>query len=131
MNKPHATTVANYQHEGNMRYEFSDATTRTYTPNSYGGPAAEPARAGEGSWESDGTLTRAAATLHSEDDDFGQAGTLYREVFDAESKARLLETLTGQGKGITVPEIRERFFWYWGNVDADLGASLRTTVGAL
>ncbi|MGV8896750.1 MAG: catalase [Rhodoglobus sp.] len=131
VNKPHAASVSNYQHEGNMRYEFSDATTRTYTPNSYGGPAADPTRSGEGSWESDGTLTRAAATLHSEDDDFGQAGTLYRDVFDADSKARLLATLTGQGGGITVPAIRERFFQYWSNVDATLGASLRTTVGSL
>ena len=42
-----------------------------------------------GSWESDGELVRAAATLHAEDDDFGQAGTLYREVYDDEAKAAL------------------------------------------
>ncbi len=65
---------------------------------------------------------RAAATLHSEDDDFGQAGTLYREVFDAEQRARFLETLTGQGRSITIDAIRERFFQYWTNVDADLAA---------
>ncbi|WP_306300804.1 catalase-related domain-containing protein, partial [Microbacterium sp. BF1] len=63
--------------------------------------------------------------LHSEDDDFGQAGTLYREVFDAEQRARFLETLTGQGRSITIDAIRERFFQYWTNVDADLGAALR------
>jgi catalase len=129
VNQPRGAEVKNYQHEGSMRYEFSDATARTYTPNSYGGPEADPAQAGEGGWETDGTLIRAAQTLHSEDDDFGQAGTLYREVFDEESRARLLQTLTGQGSGITVPAIRERFFLYWTSVDATLGASLRTTVG--
>jgi catalase len=66
--------------------------------------------------------------LHSEDDDFGQAGTLYRDVFSAESKARFVETLTGQGRAITIPEILERFYWYWGSVDAELGATLRQTV---
>jgi catalase len=128
VNQPHASEAKNYQHEGAMNYKIGDAADRTYTPNSYGGPAAQPALAGEGGWASDGELLRAAATLHSEDDDFGQAGTLYRDVFSAESKARFVETLTGQGRAITIPEILERFYWYWGSVDAELGATLRQTV---
>ena len=43
----------------------------------------------------------------------------------AEQRARFLETLTGQGRSITIDAIRERFFQYWTNVDADLGAALR------
>ena len=128
VNQPHAAEVRNYMHEGQMQYRFNPAEHRTYTPNSYGaagGPEADPAAGVEASWESDGELMRAAATLHSEDDDFGQAGTLYREVFDAEQRARFLETLTGQGRSITIDAIRERFFQYWTNVDADLGAALR------
>ena len=77
------------------------------------------------SWESDGELIRAAATLHLDDDDFGQAGTLYRTVFDDEQRARFLDTLTGQGQAITIDAIRERFFQYWTNVDASLGEALR------
>ncbi len=79
-------------------------------------------------WSADGELTRSAATLHAEDDDFGQAGTLYREVFDGPQRARFLEVLTGQGRSITVDAIRERFFQYWTNVDAELGAALRDRV---
>ena len=71
---------------------------------------------------------RAAATLRADDDDFGQAGTLYREVFDDAQRARFLEVLTGQGRGITIDGIRERFFQYWTNVDAALGDALRQTV---
>jgi catalase len=128
VNQPHAAEVRNYEHEGSMRYQFSDATERTYTPNSYGGPEANPALAGEGSWETDGTLIRAAATLHSEDDDFGQAGTLYRDVYDDGAKARLLETLVGQYNGLTVDRIKERFVWYWSSVDADLGTKISAAV---
>jgi catalase len=113
-----------------MQYQFSDATARVYTPNSYGGPEAEPARAGEGSWETDGALIRAAQTLHAEDDDFGQAGTLYREVFDDEAKARLLETLLGQYGALTVDRIKTRFIEYWTNVDAGLGAQISARVAA-
>ncbi|WP_166847025.1 catalase [Isoptericola sp. BMS4] len=130
VNQPHAAETANYMHEGPMQYHFNGPEARVYTPNSFGGPAADPARAAEAGWESDGELLRAAQTLHAEDDDFGQAGTLYREVFDEATKARFLETLTGQGKSITIDEIRERFFQYWTNVDAELGAKLRSEVAS-
>ncbi|MDN6177224.1 MAG: catalase [Micrococcaceae bacterium] len=125
VNQPRAAHVNTYMHEGNMQYHFNDATTRPYTPNSYGGAAAEPERAGEGSWETDGTLVRAAQTLRSEDSDFGQAGTLYRDVFSAESKERFHDNLLGQVAGITRDDIRERFFQYWTNVDENLGQILR------
>lgn len=131
VNQPHAAEARNYQHEGAMRYQHNDAAHRTYQPNSFGaagGPEADPAKGIEANWEADGELVRSAATLHAEDDDFGQPGTLYREVFDDEQRARFLETLTGQGRSITVDAIRERFFQYWTNVDAGLGAALRDRV---
>lgn len=127
---PHAAEVRNYQHEGQMRYHYAPATMPVHATNSVGGPAADGARAGEVSWETDGALVRAAQTLRSDDSDFGQAGTLYRDVFDEGQKAAFLETLKGQGAGITVPEIRERFFWYWGQVDAGLGEQLRAALSA-
>ena len=89
-----------------------------------------PVKASAGTWESDGALVRAAATLHSEDDDFGQAGTMYREVFDAAAKQRFLETITGAVGGTTVPEIRERAIQYWTSVDAELGAAPRANLAS-
>src|SRR5690606_5264604 len=79
----------------------------------------------EALWESDGELTRAAATLRADDGDFVQPGILYREVYDDGEKARLQQVLLGQAASITVDEIRERFFQYWTNVDESLGATLR------
>ena len=73
---------------------------------------------------------RSAHTLHAEDDDFGQAGTLYREVFNDGAKARLLETITGAVGGVKSPGIKERAIQYWTNVDAELGAKLRANLGA-
>jgi len=120
--------VHNYSQDGATRHGYKPASAPVYAPNSFGGPVADPARAGAGSWESDGELIRTAATLHAEDSDFGQAGTLYREVFDADAKARFLETITGAVGGTTVPEIRERAIQYWTNVDATLGAALRSNL---
>ncbi|SDC73819.1 catalase [Sanguibacter gelidistatuariae] len=130
VNSPHAAPVHNYSQDGAGRHGFNSPTTPVYAPNSFGGPVADEARAGMGSWENDGELTRAAATLRSEDSDFGQAGTLYREVYDDAAKARFLDTLTGQGDSITSLAILERFFWYWTSVDENLGAALRERVGS-
>ncbi|RYV52513.1 catalase [Pengzhenrongella frigida] len=128
VNAPHAAPVHTYSQDGAARHTFKPSSAPVYAPNSFGGPVASAAAAGEGSWENDGALVRSAATLHSQDSDFGQAGTLYRDVFDDAAKARFVATLTGQGSSITIPEIRERFFGYWTSVDADLGAKLRAAV---
>ena len=70
-----------------------------YAPNSFGGPRRRPRRAPAPGRLGDRrrARTRAAATLHAEDDDFGQAGTLYRDVFDDAARRRASSTtLTGQ-----------------------------------
>ena len=72
--------------------------------------------------------SRAAATLHREDDDFGQAGTLYREVFDDAARERFLVTITGHVGAVKSPAIRERAIDYWTQVDAGLGAKLRANL---
>ena len=122
--------VHSYSQDGAGRHGFKPAGAPVYAPNSFGGPTADPARAGEGSWQSDGELVRAAATLHSEDDDFGQAGTLYRDVYDDDAKDRFLQTITGAVGGVKSAEIRERAIQYWTNVDARLGASLRAALAS-
>ena len=59
-----------------------------YAPNSYGGPKADPALTDDGGlWYSDGEMVRAAYTLRADDDDWGQAGTLVREVLDDAARA--------------------------------------------
>lgn len=124
--------VHSYSKDGQGRYAFPPADRPVYAPNSVGGPAADPARAGEtGGWESDGEMVRAAATLHPQDDDFGQAGTLYREIFDDAARARFLETITGHVGAVRSDDIRARAVRYWTSVDAGLGAALREGLAAL
>jgi len=122
--------VNSYTQDGAARHAFNPASAPVYAPNSFGGPVADVEAAGEGTWESDGELVRSAATLHVEDDDFGQAGTLYRVIFDDAAKERFLDTLVGQYNSLTVDRVRERFLGYWTSVDADLGAKLAEAVSA-
>ena len=77
--------VHSYSKDGAMRME--NVTDPVYAPNTYGGPQADPERYPEHAvWEEDIEMVRSAYTLREEDDDFGQAGTLVREVLDDEAR---------------------------------------------
>ncbi len=67
-----------------------------YAPNSYGGPAADPSRTDDaGLWAADGDMVRSAYTPRADDDDFGQAGTMVREVLDDDARERLVSNVAG------------------------------------
>ncbi len=126
VNRP-VVDVHSYNFDGNMTYQHRGDASQ-YVPNSFGDSWSDQTGPVDNGWEADGELVRQAYTLHAEDDDFGQAGTLYREVFDDAARDRFLDTLTGQGKAIANDTVLENFFGYWSNVDADLGAKLRAAV---
>jgi len=123
--------VHNYSTDGSVRYSFNAPDVPNYAPNSKGGPAGDPQAAGEGNWDSDGEMVRAADELHAEDDDFGQPGTLVREVMDDAARERLVTNISGSVSGVRSEDIRERAFQYWEKVDADIGRRVREAVGAL
>jgi catalase len=102
-----------------------------YAPNSYGGPAAGPSRTDDaGLWASDGDMVRSAYTDRAEDDDFGQPGTMVREVLDDEQRERLISNVAGHLSDGVSDKVLARAFEYWRNVDADLGARIEQAVGA-
>ena len=67
---------------------------------------------------------RAASRLHTEDDDFGQAGSLVREVMNDDERERLLKNIVGHVNKVTLPELRDRVVRYWINVDAIPGQKI-------
>ncbi|WP_261342524.1 catalase-related domain-containing protein [Botrimarina colliarenosi] len=79
-------------------------------------------------WHADGDFVRTAYTLHKEDDDWGQAGTLVREVMDDAARDRLVSNVVGHLKqGVTEP-VLELAFEYWKNIDPDVGKRIATGV---
>ena len=80
------------------------------------------------SWGVTGEIVRAAATLHSEDDDFGQPGEMYRRVLDDAAKARLVSNISGHLKQDVVEPVLSRAIDYWRKVDGDLGARVAKEV---
>src|SRR3954469_18102052 len=128
VNAPKAAEVHNYAKDGLMRVHT--ATEPFYAPNSKGGPVADPERAAEVHWEADGEMVRSAYTLRREDDDYGQAGTLVRDVLDDAARDRLVGNVVGHLlDGVTEP-VLERAFEYWRNIDQDLGERIEKGVRA-
>ncbi len=123
INQPRNAAVHSYSKDGPMRYH--PVTDPVYAPNSKGGPVADTARGETAGWHADGELTRAAARLHRDDDDFGQAGALVREVMDDAARDRLVSNIVGHlSDGVSAP-VLDRAFQYWHDVDPGIGARVR------
>jgi catalase len=128
VNRP-KSPVNSYSKDGAMRY--ATASDPVYAPNSYGGPHADAVAAGEvtTNYGVEDAPVRAAYKLHVEDDDFGQAGTMVREVFTQEQRDRLVETVIGHaGKGVS-ERVLERVFEYWRNIDKETGDRIAAGFG--
>ena len=144
VNRP-INQVNTYAERGSMAYFFNEENEPNYSPNSYEKGAGylddgETSASGQDlglaenlyiNPDPEGTdLVRAAYVKHPEDDDFGQAGTLYRDVFDDAAKERFVHNITNKMMAITNKEIEERVYEYWGKVDADLETKVRESLAA-
>jgi len=129
VNAPRATQARSYAKDGHMRHH--NPGDPVYVPNSKGGPHADTARFGEpAGWPAAGQMQHAAATLHAEDDDWGQAGTLVRDVLDDAARDRLVHNIVGHLlNGVSQPVLL-RAFEYWHNIDKNLGDRIETDVRA-
>jgi catalase len=115
-----------YSKDGAMR--VMNVSDPVYAPNSKGGPVADAARVAEPRWHVDGDMVRAASNLRRDDDDWGQAGTMVREVLDDPARGRLVSNAAGHLlDGVTEP-VLVRAFQYWKNVDLSLGERIEEQV---
>jgi catalase len=128
VNTPHVP-VHSYSKDGVGR--TVNVTDPVYAPNSYGRPKADPTATDHaGLWAADGEMVRSAYSLRAEDDDFGQAGTMVREVLDDDARDRLVSNVAGHLLQGVSDEVLARAFEYWKNVDQQLGERIEQAVGA-
>ncbi|MFE0021780.1 catalase [Amycolatopsis sp. NPDC059021] len=128
VNAPKAP-VNSYSRDGAMRY--NNPGDPVYAPNSFGGPHADPALASEtaSNYGVEDEVIRSAYKLHAEDDDFGQAGTLVRQVMDDAQRERLANNIIGHASNEVSAPVLERVFEYWRNVDKNLGDKVAAAFG--
>jgi len=119
--------VNTYMFDGQMTYHHS-GNAPTHAPNSGGRPWADDTGPVPDGWESDGEMVRSAYELHAEDDDFGQPGTLVREVFNDDERTHLVNQVAGSLLGGVRSPVLEKALEYWKNIDADIGKRIEEQV---
>ncbi len=72
---------------------------------------------------------RTAQSLHSEDDDYGQAGSLYREVLSETDREHFVNNIIGHLGADVEKAVQERAVGHWRQVDSELGAKIAAGIG--
>ena len=125
VNAPKATVMTSYQRDGAMRFDANGAGRPNYYPNSFGGPVPDPS-AGEPPFDVSGQAAR--QPYAHENDDFVQAGALYREVMTDQDRAHLVGNITGHLRGAQKRiQLRQCAIFY--KADADYGTRVAEALG--
>jgi catalase len=129
VNCPHATKARNYGRDGATRFDDNGGRAKNYEPNSYDGPA-QSGETGYAGMEIHGVTGSHPWTPHPEDNDFVQAGNLYRIMSEAE-KQRLVANIVGSLAAVTRDDVIQRAIGHFRNADADYGQRITLGVEAL
>ena len=128
INTPHAVPGGprNYGRDGYMRGGANGGASKNYEPNSYGGPVqtGEPLYNG---YDVSGRTDAYVEGLHAEDNDFVQAGDLYR-LMPSDAKTRLIENLAGSLAQVRRDDVIAASIEHFRSADAELGSRLTEAV---
>ena len=128
VNRPHATEARNGNRDG-FYYDGRHGRQKNYEPNSFGGPN----ETGQPLWapvQVSGATGEWETPSHAEDDDFVQAGNLYR-LMSADEKDRLIANLSGSIAKVSRDDIVERAIANFAKADDDFGKRLTKAVAEL
>jgi catalase len=126
VNKPRVP-VNSYTFDGPMAYEHSGDRAK-YAPNSDGRPYSDVTGPVDDGWHADGEMMRTAYELRVDDDDWGQAGILVRDVWDDAQRDRFVHNVAEHLLAGVSGDVLERAFQYWKNVDPDSGKHIEDLV---
>ncbi|BDG05181.1 catalase [Anaeromyxobacter oryzae] len=118
----------NYGRDGAMRFDDDGGRARSYEPNGFDGPA-QTGEAYDLAYEVSGAVGPAAPVHHAEDDDFVQAGALYR-VMAPDARERLVENLAGSLAQVSRDDVIARSIGHFRKADPDYGARVEAAVAA-
>ncbi len=125
VNMPKNAPELNYQRDGAMRVDNGGGDGPNYWPNSFGGPSPDES-ALEPPLPIEGTATEHAYALV--DDDFVQAGNLYRNVMTDQDRANLIGNITGHLCGAQKRiQLRQTAIFY--KADKDYGTRVAKGLG--
>ncbi len=121
------TNGFNYNRDGAMRFDGNGGDLPNYEPNSFGGPKEDP-RYRETPYQANDTLEKVARYDHREDnDDYTQAGNLWR-LFDDGQKDRTAHAIAGS-LGQTPLRIQKLQLSHFKKADPDYAHRVATHLG--
>jgi catalase len=118
----------NYGRDGAMRFDDNGGRTPSYEPNGHDGPVETGERYDLG-YAVSGAVGPAPHVRHPEDDDYVQAGALYR-VMTPPERARLVENLAGSLAQVRRDDVVARSIDHFRRADPEYGARLEEAVAA-
>ncbi len=121
--------ASNYGRDGAMRFDANGGRTKNYEPNSFDGPMQTGERHETG-FNVSGATGPAVPFSHVEDNDFVQAGALYR-VMKADERERLVANIAGSMAQVGRDDVVERSIGHFRAADAEFGKKLADTVAVL
>ncbi|WP_461029535.1 catalase [Streptomyces sparsus] len=123
------TEVDNYGRDGLMATNPQGRAARNYEPNSYGGPV-QTGRPPTAPLAVGGHTGTHEAPAHTKDDDFFQAGELYR-LMSREEQERLVANIAGGLSQVTRDDVVERNLAHFHAADPDYGRRVEQAVREL
>ncbi|MGP8281790.1 MAG: catalase [Desulfomonilaceae bacterium] len=125
VNAPRFALEKSYQRDGFMRVDGNGAAGPNYWPNSFGGPEPDPSAA-EPVFEVEGFAGHHA--FNHPNDDFVQAGNLYRNVMKEQDKQNLVGNIVAH-LGAAQKRIQLRQTAVFFKADADYGRRVANGLG--
>ncbi|WP_405775609.1 catalase [Streptomyces sp. NBC_00859] len=129
VNAPRNGTADNYGRDGSMATRYGSRQDKNYEPNSHSGPAQTDTPLAAPIAVTGWTGAQGAAE-HVKDDDFFQAGELYRLMSDDE-KSRLIANISGGLSQVTLDEVIEKNLAHFHAADTEYGKRVEEAVRAL
>ena len=116
----------NHGRDGAMCFGDNGGGAPNYEPNGVGGPVQTNAPY-DLAYPVTGEVGTYTNPRHDEDDDFAQAGSLFR-LMSTEEQQRLVANLAGSLAQVTRADVRERSIGHFAAADSNLGRQLRDAV---
>jgi catalase len=119
----------NYGRDGAMRFDDNGGRTKNYEPNSDDGPAQTGAPYDLG-YDVSGSIGPRGLVEHAEDDDFVQAGALYR-VMREDERQRLVDNIARSLSQVRRQDVIERSIGHFRKADAEYGRRVAEALAKL
>lgn len=126
INCPYATRVASQQRDGFMCVNGNGGASPNYDPNSFGGPKEVGPAAATSPFVVEGEARK--YTPSHPNDDYVQAGNLYRHVFTADERERLVSNIVGHLGGAR-SDIQQRMVKIFMRADREYGTRVAKGLG--